>query len=139
MGGGRWITEKMGGRDAPPPPQGVFGTLPYSCEKCKNKASVKRCAQCGHKTTCNECLKRHIESIHKNVNYLCIKCEYKVTLMTNLKQHVESTHGNISYPCDLCEYKVTRKQNLNSILNLFMEISNISAIFLNIRQSGREI
>ena len=66
-------------------------------------------------------LKRHNESIHKNVTYSCDLCIFKTTRKYSLKyhiesrhleQHIKSIHKNVAYPCEKCDYRTTSQLHL---------------------------
>ena len=89
------------------------------------------CDHCEYKTTWKSSLKRHIDSIHRNVTNSCDQCKYETKWKGQLKRHIRSTHGNelelnahnatnvesihgsVTYSCDQCEYKAKYKGQLN--------------------------
>ena len=78
---------------------------------------------------------KHIESVHdRDKKNSCHHCEYKATAKGHLKRHIESVHMNVDYPCNQCEYKATQLRHddfspyITTVLMLILNISVINVI-----------
>ena len=59
-------------------------------------------------------LKKHIQSVHREVTYSCDECNYTTTEIGYLRNHIKSTHSKAQYPCDKCDYTAIHQDNLKT-------------------------
>ena len=111
-------------------------TLCQNCGKERNlfksdKSFYNHACRPKHETFCDQCnssfsssitLKRHVESIHKGIEYTCEKCEKSFTNYSNLLRHVKNHEQIKDYTCEECKKSFSRKEHLKK--HLFSCIKN---------------
>ena len=58
-------------------------------------------------------MKKHKDSVHKEVRYPCDQCNYAATTRGSLYEHAQSYHEAANFNCNQCDYTVSTKTNLN--------------------------
>ena len=62
------------------------------------------CEHCSFKSRYKTNLHKHIETIHKDVEFPCSKCEFISNRHDNLERHIKTIHGDVKYKCNECEF-----------------------------------
>jgi len=74
-----------------------------------------KCFECNDFFSAANCLKRHVESIHKKLKqFYCEKCEYSTYRKDCLERHFTSAHEKIELKCEYenCNFSTVYKSNL---------------------------
>ena len=53
------------------------------------------CEECSFVTKDAVCLRRHVQSKHREAQFVCTKCHYATTQDYTLKAHMEREHGGV--------------------------------------------
>ena len=69
------------------------------------------CDHCSFKSRYKNNLLKHIETIHKDIEFPCITCEFKSNRKDNLQRHINTVHGDAKYKCNECEFITNRMDN----------------------------
>ena len=91
----------------------------FSCDICSQLFSKWAQLKKHNTQFCHHCmkhigpqLKRHINSVHKDVRYSCDKCDKSFERQDTLQRHVKSEHQEIQYSCDKCDKSFNGPGNL---------------------------
>jgi len=86
----------------------------------KVKAGNKKfqCEECGKKISSPECLRLHVDAIHRGIRHQCPHCPYNTGWPKNLDEHVMFYHTHVNdesilkYQCSICGKKFKRQNSL---------------------------
>ena len=59
-------------------------------------------------------LKKHIQSVHREVTHSCDECNYTTTEIGYLRNHIKSTHSRNQFVCYKCDCKAIYQDNLKT-------------------------
>jgi len=84
----------------------------------KAKSHKYQCEECGKKISSPECLRLHVDAIHRGIKHPCPHCPYSTGWPKNLHEHIMFYHTHVNdesilkYQCSICGKKFKRQNSL---------------------------
>ena len=66
-----------------------------------------------HWPPCISNLNHHVQTVHKEKNYMCQDCDKIFSTKGNLKSHIESVHEGKKFACFQCNHEFALKSSLS--------------------------
>ena len=70
-----------------------------------------KCLICNSSFSEKGTLKKHENSVHKNIKFDCQDCDKQLSTKRHLTRHINSIHKGIKYQCDQCDKEFTQSYN----------------------------
>lgn len=93
-------------------------TVHVEGQKGKSSNQKYQCEECGKHISSPECLRLHVDAIHRGIKHPCPHCNYSTGWPKNLDEHIMfyHTHANdesiLKYQCSICGKKFKRQNSL---------------------------
>ena len=97
------------------------------------------CQDCGKQYKQKGKLTMHINNVHKGMKYKCDQCDNEFTDPGNRNQHIKSVHEQKKYPCTLCDYQANQQSSLTRHKKSVLKVSSIHAQYVDITQLRKVI
>ena len=78
-----------------------------------DKENKQQCLFCNANFSTKGHLKRHEDSIHKNIKFDCQVCGKQFKQKGQLTIHINNVHRGMKYKCDQCDKEFTRQDMRN--------------------------
>ena len=89
------------------------------------------CPDCGKQFKRNDHLRNHINNVHKGIRYKCDQCDKKFTETSSRNIHDRAVHEQKKYPCLLCKYQATTQSHLTIHKKSVHEGVNVQYVDIN--------